>query len=363
MTCLDARERFSELVDERLDAADRAAVDTHLVGCDACRTELERFRATVTLVRSLAPARAPAGFAQRVLTAAGDTPRVQPARRRWIERLVFPLPVKLPLEAAAVLLVGVGVAYVFTHSPELQQATRVEAPAVVQEPRSVENMAPSSTPAPAAPPREGMTPAADSRADVQAPPPAPSATAPPAPTETPPAPPPAAIVPPPAQPKREPAGSAATAPALRAPAAPAPPAVAESQMERRQQAPGIGSMAPDAQQREAPARVLRDSARAKESDLASRAVAKAVAPPDLAGALVVPSRAAADTALRDLVTRHRGQVVATSVAGSTTTVEVRIPRDAFAAFVTGLDALGRWRPDRETPELPADVRVAIRLTE
>src|SRR5207244_10501519 len=85
----------------------------------------ERFRGAIVLVRSLGPARAPAGFADRVVAAAGRAePRL--ARRRLLDRLIFPLPVKLPLEAAAILMVGIGVTYVFTHTPELQQASRVE---------------------------------------------------------------------------------------------------------------------------------------------------------------------------------------------------------------------------------------------
>jgi hypothetical protein len=121
-------------------------------------------------------------------------------------------------------------------------------------------------------------------------------------------------------------------------------------MDRRQQAPGIGSIAPgDTPQR--------DAASAKES------VAKVVAPPDLGGALVVASRPAADTALRDLVARQRGQILTTRIDGSTTTVEVRIPRTAFAAFVAGLETLGRWQLDREPTDLPTDVRIAVRLTE
>ncbi|MBI4268914.1 MAG: zf-HC2 domain-containing protein [Candidatus Rokubacteria bacterium] len=118
MSCHDARELFSALIDEALTADERRALDGHLAGCGDCRRELERFRGTVALVRGLEPARAPAGFADRVLAAARPTPRW----RRLARALVFPLPLKLPLEAAAIVLVGVIVGLVYRQTPEVRQA-------------------------------------------------------------------------------------------------------------------------------------------------------------------------------------------------------------------------------------------------
>ncbi|OGL12878.1 MAG: hypothetical protein A3F92_08020 [Candidatus Rokubacteria bacterium RIFCSPLOWO2_12_FULL_71_22] len=133
MSCHDARDLFSALIDEALTADERRALDGHLAGCGDCRRELERFRGTVALVRGLEPARAPAGFADRVLAAARPTPRW----RRLARALVFPLPLKLPLEAAAIVLVGVIVGLVYRQTPEVRQAVRgdeVTAPRVQAEP-------------------------------------------------------------------------------------------------------------------------------------------------------------------------------------------------------------------------------------
>ncbi len=134
MTCHDAREQFSALVDDALAADGRAALDAHLATCADCRRELQRFRDTVSLVRAVAPVRAPAGFVDRVLEAA----RPVSWPRRLVRGLFLPWPVKLPMEAAAVVLVAVGVALVYRGTPELELATRLEqpVPVVAQAPES-----------------------------------------------------------------------------------------------------------------------------------------------------------------------------------------------------------------------------------
>jgi anti-sigma factor RsiW len=122
VTCTDARELFSARLDEALDPGERLGLDEHLASCAECRRELERFEASVALVRGLAPARAPIGFVDRVVTAA----RPAPWPRRAIRALLVPWTRKLPLEAAAVLMIGGLAVLVFQRTPELQRATRLE---------------------------------------------------------------------------------------------------------------------------------------------------------------------------------------------------------------------------------------------
>src|SRR6185436_12065357 len=114
MTCHDAREQLSALIDDALGAAERGAVEEHLATCAECRRELERLRDTVALLRAVEPARAPAGFVDRVLEAA----RPKPWPRRLFRALLLPWPMKLPIEAAAIVLVAVGVVYVFRSTLE-----------------------------------------------------------------------------------------------------------------------------------------------------------------------------------------------------------------------------------------------------
>ena len=340
MTCTDAREQFSDLVDDRLGTAEQIALDAHVEGCAACRHELDRFRATVTLVRSLEPARAPVGFVDRVTAAA----RPRPWWRRVAAGAFSPLPIKLPIEAAAVLLVGLGVAYLFQRTPELRHATRDETTAITQPQAPAEApAAKADAPRPfadaPAPPRV----AEEERAVAQAPA---------GPRSAPAAPPPAA---------ETPAGAGAKAEVTEPPVASiAPPRAREEdnqvRAERKAAAPPAPARSAD-DVREQSKDLARQSGQRAD---APRLAAKSARTADVSATLRVASRPAAESAVRELVTRHRGTVDATRAEPGITVIEARIPRDDYAGFAAGLAAIGRGEPSRHA-DLPAEVRVIIRL--
>ncbi len=122
MSCHDAREWLSDLLDDALEAEARAQVDAHLAGCAECRRELERLRATVSLLRAVERPQAPAGFVDRVLEAA----RPAPWHRRLLDWLAAVRLLRFPVEAAAVVLVASLAVYVFQGTPALRQAARPE---------------------------------------------------------------------------------------------------------------------------------------------------------------------------------------------------------------------------------------------
>ena len=137
VTCQDIRELFSARVDDALSADERARLDAHLATCAECAREWLRFERTVGLLRATEPARAPAGFVDRVMAA-----RPRPWYRRLARELLVPWRVKLPLEAAAIVLVAGLAVMVFQRSPELQQAARLPAPPANVTPPSLEAPAP-----------------------------------------------------------------------------------------------------------------------------------------------------------------------------------------------------------------------------
>ena len=396
MTCDEARDRFSAVLDDALAADERARVEAHLEGCAECRRELLQLRRTVALVRTLGPARAPAGFVDRVLAAA----RPVPWYRRALRWLFWPLPVKLPLEAAALVMVGVTALYVYQRSPELQEAARVEAPVA------------SRPVAPAAPPP--ATPrAATPPAVATAPTPAPS------PAPTPPSAPPGSSVSPPAEseaappqaspPSGEPKTGKREEPQLFGaakeaspsadyrkdaagrdadrsppPAAPAPKSEGEASATLR------GTLQPSTAESGAGAVAAKPEAGAKwqASEEAARAKAApeaaapaapetsraaqarpslAVAPPpDVSGRLAVRDRDAALRALGELAGRLGATQVSRPPAPgrqSAEGVDMVVPRGAYAALVDGLTRIGEWRPDREPAELPGEVRVTVRFAD
>src|SRR5262249_30322657 len=146
MTCDETKGLLSALLDEALDAGERARVEAHLVGCPDCRRELDGLRATTGLLARVERARAPVGFVDRVMTQV----RPVPWYRRLGRALFFPLSIKLPLEAGALAMVAVLGVYRRQTTPELKDAGRHDAPSA-SSPPPIERSAPSA-PSPEAPP-------------------------------------------------------------------------------------------------------------------------------------------------------------------------------------------------------------------
>ncbi len=122
MNCHEARERLSDVLDESLDSPERSEAGAHIEGCPDCRLELDRLRATVSLLSRIERPRAPVGFVDRVLTAAHRAPWYRSLGRR----LFLPLAIKLPVQAAAMLVIAVLGVYLLQRTPELRDAARVE---------------------------------------------------------------------------------------------------------------------------------------------------------------------------------------------------------------------------------------------
>jgi hypothetical protein len=314
MTCDEARARLSALLDQALGPDERGQLEAHVATCVDCRRELGLLKNTVALLHSVNPVHAPAGFADRVLAAA----RPAPWYRRLQRALSLPWSVKLPLAAAAALLVGVAVAHLLEMAPELQRAARVESPS----PAVTESQEPPATPAgaPGQKAKAEPEPATRERREGRA---------------------------------RDLADEATDATQRRdlAKAAPAPaPATAP---ERKAES-ATGAAAP-----------ARESARegARPDAATSRRSALRTTAADVSGRLVVTDREAAARGLTELVARTGGAEVARSAGADTMVIELTIPRAAWSEFTRELAALGAWTPDREPPELPAQVRVALRISE
>jgi anti-sigma factor RsiW len=157
MSCDDARARFSELADGQLDAAQRAAVETHVTTCTECQQQWVAFGRTLSLLHALPRHRAPAGFAERVLAATHPSPTPWPRRlaRRWF----LPLSAKLPLHAAALVLI-VGAVWLVHRAPEFRQLAETPPPPVAPtESRPGDELAPTAlVEGPPATPRRAMAP-------------------------------------------------------------------------------------------------------------------------------------------------------------------------------------------------------------
>lgn len=373
MTCAENRELHSALLDGELTATERTSVEGHLAGCAECSAELERLARMVGVLHAVPDPRASLGFVDRVLAAA----RPVPWYTRLGRRLLQPWQVKLPLEAAAVLIVALGAVYVFQKTPELQQATRYEAPA--PQPAPAPAVSPPATPAP---------PVASAPAPPSAPAsPAPSAPAPALSART--------AETPPVNPaeheaqktqqaeggKREAAMKEQDAARSRDATAPGAP---EASL-LKDSAPSTAAPAPAAPAREKKAMERRElpaaRADAAKQDAARRNVQPgpadqrlgAAAPgapareqfvaPDASGRLVVTDRAAAESALTALRERYAvAEAFRRDAGAGAVSLELIVPRGAYTEFSRGLGEIGRWTVDREPASAePARAGSHVRL--
>jgi putative zinc finger protein len=293
VSCQPTRELLSAWVDGAATPAERAAVESHLATCADCRHELDHLRETLTLLREAEPARAPAGFVDRVLA------RVRPApRRRLLARVFLPLGAKLPVEAAAIVMVAVLVAYVARETPELGPAL----------------------------PRAALPSAAPERAEQAEP--------------TQPAPRPAA-------PRST--GGAGVGPETARPleAAQAGRLAARPQPEQ--------SPAPAAPRR------LDVTAKTASSAVGEpRPGNAAPAGGLLAGTLAVADRADASRELAELLRRLGGSEVSERAAGETVVVEATLPEGAYAEVVRELGRIGAWTPTQTPVGAPVRLRVTLK---
>jgi Putative zinc-finger len=350
MTCADNRERHSALLDGELAPDERALVEAHLAGCPECSGELARLARMLGMVHALPAERAPIGFVDRALKAAHPMPWYA----RFGRRLVLPLQVKLPLEAAALVVVALGSVYVFQKTPELKQAARYEAPAptppAAPEPAAPPS-APQSAPAPARPAQKRQEPVQPATAPA-APPAAPSKDA----TRV-------------ESPKLESAMKERDAAAgksggkdasgtnlMKDTARPASPP--EEGRAREKKAATGRSDAPSATEEAQPGSRSQRLGRVAPS---APSAARQLVPPDASGRLAVGDREAAERALTDLRARLGATEAFRREAADGVLIEMVVPRAAFADFSRGLSGIGSWTWDRDPATLPEHIRLQILL--
>ncbi len=105
----DIRKLLSAYCSRDLDPAGTARVEQHLETCAACRSELADLKTALQLIRTSPEVEPPPWLTARVMARVKEQ---QARKQSWLQRLFFPLHIKLPLEAMALLLVCVTGYYV-----------------------------------------------------------------------------------------------------------------------------------------------------------------------------------------------------------------------------------------------------------
>ena len=117
MNCQEVKELFSDYLDGRLAPSEVLQLEEHAKGCSACGRDLAQLRATISLMSSLGEIETSPDFLAQV------NRKIDSGRNpsRFWGWFVEPMRIKLPLEAAALLLVSTLAFYLYHRSPELSE--------------------------------------------------------------------------------------------------------------------------------------------------------------------------------------------------------------------------------------------------
>ena len=120
MECQDIQQKLSAYVEGIVPQEGKILIEAHLKSCPKCYKSLVSLRKTIDYVHSLEDLEPPAWLTQKVM--AKIKAEVQP-KKGIIQKLFYPLHIKLPLEAVVTVLIAAITIYVFkTIQPEIKLA-------------------------------------------------------------------------------------------------------------------------------------------------------------------------------------------------------------------------------------------------
>jgi Predicted integral membrane protein (DUF2275)/Putative zinc-finger len=106
----DIRHKLSEYLDGAISDKDKAEIELHLKSCTICSDALEELRKTIEQVRQIEEVEPPAWMTQKIMAKVRVEAEV---KKSWYQQFFFPLAVKLPIQAVAVLFLAVTAYYVY----------------------------------------------------------------------------------------------------------------------------------------------------------------------------------------------------------------------------------------------------------
>jgi hypothetical protein len=120
MKCRDIQQKLSAYSEGIVPSEERILIEEHLESCPKCSEFLADLRKTIDYVHSIRDVEPPAWLTQKVM--AKIKAEAQP-KKGIIQKLFYPLHIKLPLEAVVTALIVVITIYIFrTIPPEMKRA-------------------------------------------------------------------------------------------------------------------------------------------------------------------------------------------------------------------------------------------------
>ncbi len=122
MNCQEVQLQLSGYLEKSLDAIRTKSVETHLSSCPFCRAEIHGLSDCIRQVAELPMIETPLGFTQRVMAHAREI-EIEPSA--W-QRLLAACKVTIPIQAAAMVLIGVLAVLLYQKDPRARNVAFTE---------------------------------------------------------------------------------------------------------------------------------------------------------------------------------------------------------------------------------------------
>jgi hypothetical protein len=122
MNCQEVQLQLSGYLEKGLDAIRMKGIETHLSSCPFCRAELHGLADCIRQVAELPVVEPPVGFAQRVMAHAREI-EIEPSAWR---RLLGAFRSTMPIQAAAMVLIGVLAVLIYQKEPRVKNVAFIE---------------------------------------------------------------------------------------------------------------------------------------------------------------------------------------------------------------------------------------------
>ena len=144
--CSSIKEKLSAYLEDAVSHEERGLIEEHLKSCAGCSADLADLRKTIEHIMGLEEVEPPAWMTQKIMAELREEAR---RKKGILQRLFYPLHIKLPLEAVAtVLVVGIALYLYRSMGPEtgfVKAPTEESAPQILKrEIPGKERMGPSS---------------------------------------------------------------------------------------------------------------------------------------------------------------------------------------------------------------------------
>jgi len=119
MGCDKVQEQLSAYLDNALSPSEKGIIDNHLKSCPECRKALADLEMTVSLIKVLDEIIPPPWLTQKVMTRVKA--EAESEKKSLVQKVFYPLHIKLPIEAVGIFLIAITALYVFkSMEPELK---------------------------------------------------------------------------------------------------------------------------------------------------------------------------------------------------------------------------------------------------